>query len=235
MSTNNNTAVSKKASMDLWIILIITFIVLGIYMVFGSEIDNFVTNSQYPILIRTICIAFVQFGVAGLGISVVCFLRKEKFTDFGLHKDKALQSILLSVLAFVPNIIFTWTIGEFNRYLPFHRVNITDSLFQSSLPEAILGMIFVAAAWGFFEGFNYVVITDKINSCMPSKLWWLDWGAVICAVMCILIHGAIGLTPEGIIEMFTTLIAIYGMLMARKYTGNAWGCVFVFLFLWNAY
>lgn len=88
----------------------------------------------------------------------------------------------------------------------------------------VLGMAFVAVAWGFFEGFNYVIIADKINICMPSKLWWLDWGAIICAVMCILVHSSIGITPKGIIEMCTTLIAIYGMLMARKYTGNTWGC-----------
>ena len=53
--------------------------------------------------------------------------------------------------------------------------------------------------------------------------------------MCILIHGAIGVTPKDFIEMLTVLFIIYGILMVRKFTGNAWGCVFVFVFLWNAY
>ncbi len=225
----------KKASADLWIIIIVTCLVLTLYTVFGSTINSFVMKSGAPLLLRTICIALLQFGLAGAGISVVCLLRKERFRDYGLHTKKALLSILLSVAAFMPNMIFTVVTGEFHRYLPFHRVNITAEIFQTSFPESIFSFLFVVIAWGFFEGFNYVVITDKINICYPSKHWWLDWGAIICAVMCILIHGAIGVNPKDIIEMITVLIIVYGMLMARKYTGNAWGCVFVFLFLWNAY
>ena len=38
----------------------------------------------------------------------------------------------------------------------------------------------------------------------------------------------------GIVEIITTVIAIYGMLMVKKKTGNAWGCVFAFCFIWNA-
>lgn len=39
---------------------------------------------------------------------------------------------------------------------------------------------------------------------------------------------------QGIIEIVTTFIAIYGMLQVRKVYKNAWGCVFAFLFIWNA-
>lgn len=80
-----------------------------------------------------------------------------------------------------------------------------------------------------------MVISDKINRRFPSKNRWLNWGAIICALMCILIHGMVGVTPEGILEMLTVMIIIYGMLMVRTFTGNAWGCVFIFVFLWNAF
>jgi len=53
--------------------------------------------------------------------------------------------------------------------------------------------------------------------------------------MCILIHGMIGVTPEGFLEMLTVMIIIYGMLMVKEFTGNAWGCIFIFVFLWNAF
>jgi hypothetical protein len=96
-------------------------------------------------------------------------------------------------------------------------------------------MLITAIAWGFFEGFNYVVISDKINKRYPSKNKLLDWGAITCAVLCIVIHGAVGVTLEGIAEMISIVIIIYGMLLVRKLTGNAWGCVFVFVFLWNAF
>ena len=34
--------------------------------------------------------------------------------------------------------------------------------------------------------------------------------------------------------LITTFIAIYGMLIVKKKTGNAWGCVLAFCFIWNA-
>ena len=48
------------------------------------------------------------------------------------------------------------------------------------------------------------------------------------------IHGCVGVTPSGLIEMFTKMFLIYGMLVVRKVTGNAWGCVAVFFVYWNA-
>ena len=42
------------------------------------------------------------------------------------------------------------------------------------------------------------------------------------------------LDVRGIIEIITTFIAIYGMLLVKKKTGNAWGCVFAFCLIWNA-
>ena len=50
-------------------------------------------------------------------------------------------------------------------------------------------MLLTALFWGFFEGFNYVVISDKIGERYPAQNMLWDWGAFVCAVMCILIHG----------------------------------------------
>jgi hypothetical protein len=124
--------------------------------------------------------------------------------------------------------------NQISVYLPFQSVWTTKNVLASGFPINVIGMLITAIAWGFFEGFNYVVICDKINKRYPSKNKWLNWGAIMCAILCILIHGAIGVTPEGIVEMITTMIIIYGMLMVKEYTGNAWGCVFIFVFLWNA-
>ena len=99
----------------------------------------------------------------------------------------------------------------------------------------MVAYLITALCWGFFEGFNYVVIRDKISAASPSSYRFYDWGALVCAVMCILIHGAVGVTPEAIFEMVATFILIYGMLIVRKETGNAWGCVLIFFVYWNAF
>ncbi|MDY2523197.1 hypothetical protein SOP64_10755, partial [Weissella confusa] len=111
----------------------------------------------------------------------------------------------------------------------------TKELLVSRFPSTVIGILITAIVWGFFEGFNYVVISDKINKRYPTNYLWLDWGAIFCAILCIVIHGAIGLTVESIVEMISIVLIIYGMLLVKKLTGNAWGCVFVFVFLWNAF
>ena len=98
---------------------------------------------------------------------------------------------------------------------------------------SIVGMALIIVVWGFFEGFNYAVICEKINKRYPSKNLWLDNGEIICAIVCILFH-PFSVSLWGIFEIVTTMIAIYGMLIVRKKTGNACGCVFAFCFIWNA-
>jgi hypothetical protein len=224
----------KKANIDLWIIIISAFIVLGSYITFNTSISELVNDIEIPILLRTLIGTMFQYGIAGLGITLVFIYRKESILSYGLRKKNILITIVLSAFMYLPSIIFSIATGDAKSYLPFQQVMFTKEVLTYSLPIKIIGMAMIATAWGFFEGFNYAVITDKINILYPSKNKWLDIGAITCAVMCILIHGAIGLTPKGIIEMLTVLFLIYGMLMVRKFTGNAWGCVFIFVFLWNA-
>lgn len=78
-----------------------------------------------------------------------------------------------------------------------------------------MGMALIILVWGFFEGFNYVVICEKINRRYPPKNQWIDYGAIACAIICILFH-PFSISFWGIIEIITTFIAIYGMLIVRK-------------------
>lgn len=229
------TVKQKKADLDLSIIIAVTVIVLGSFMIFGNQIMNFAENKSINIILRTMVIALIQFGIAGLGITIVSILRKESFLRYGLKKKGTLKSIILSTVVFIPNIIFGLVTGQATRYLPFQGVGMTEEVLTSSFPANIIGMVLISIAWGFFEGFNYVVISKKINIRYPSEKKWLNWGAIICAIMCLLIHGIIGVTAENIIEGITVFIIIYGMLMIKEFTNNAWGCVFIFMFLWNAF
>ena len=109
------------------------------------------------------------------------------------------------------------------------------SLFlNSNYPTNILGYILIAFVWGIVEGFNYVVISKKINERYISKNKWLNYGAIVCGIACVLIHGMVGFDLYTIFEALTTFIIIYGMLIVKEKTNNAWGCIFIFLFFWNA-
>lgn len=225
----------KKLDQDLWIIGIISMVVLSVFMLFQDLLFKIVETRSIPVLSRVFIMAIFQYGLAGLGITIVSIIRKENFIDHGLRFQGIFTAIVLSSLCFIPNIIFQLITKQTTNYFPFQSVLTTKEVLISGFPTNIIGMAITAIIWGFFEGFNYVVISDKINKRYPSNKTWLNYGAIVCAIMCILIHGAVSFKLEGFIEMSTILIIIYGILMVKEFTGNAWGCVFVFLFLWNAY
>ena len=193
---------------------------------------NFVKNSDISVIPRLLLNASIQFGVAGLGITIVCIFRKEKFTQYGLTKKNIGKTIVGTVICFLPSVCYIIVSGQFNGYQPFN-ILITGDVIASDIPISILGMALIVVVWGFFEGFNYAVICEKINRRYPSNNEWLDYGAITCAIICILFH-PFSISFWGMIEIITTFVAIYGMLIVKKKTENAWGCVFAFCFIWNA-
>lgn len=108
---------------------------------------------------------------------------------------------------------------------------ITDNILASNIVCKALGLIMVGTFWGFFEGFNYYIVSRVINQRYPNKI---NLGAVICAFICILFH-PFSTSFWGILEMIVTFIFIYGMVSYADKNKNAWGCVFAFIFLWNAF
>ena len=226
----------KQLGHDLIAIGIITFIALSLIIaIFGKQFNGFVYDTSRSVLPRVALAAVCgQFAVAGLGITAVCIFRKESFTKFGLTKKNLLPALLLSLACCVPDFIYQLAKGNVHPWCPFIDVFTTKEVLAAGLPVKLTGFALTAMAWGFFEGFNYVVIRDKLSERFPSKHRFWDVGAFVCAVMCILIHGAVGVTPDAFLNMLLTMFLIYGMLIVRKETGNAWGCVLIFFVYWNA-
>ena len=207
----------KKLTIDLWIIALVTIAVYIVYGVFGSRIMSFCKNSDISVWPRLLTAAALEFGIAGLGITIVGLMRKESFASFGLRWENAIKAVLWTIVFFLPYILFIFLSGQFEGYEPL-SIMVTPDLHKAGIVATIIGTLVIAVVWGFFEGFNYVVICEKINRRFPVKTKFFDWGALVVSIM----------------EIVTTFIAIYGMLQVRKVYKNAWGCVFAFLFIWNA-
>lgn len=222
----------KKLTIDLWIIALVTIAVYIVYGVFGSRIMSFCKNSDIPVWPRLLMAAALEFGIAGLGITIVGLMRKESFASFGLRWENAIKAVLWTIVFFLPYILFIFLSGQFEGYEPL-SIMVTPDLHKAGIVATIIGTLVIAVVWGFFEGFNYVVICEKINRRFPVKTKFFDWGALVVSIMGILFH-PMSFSIQGIIEIVTTFIAIYGMLQVRKVYKNAWGCVFAFLFIWNA-
>ena len=222
----------KKLTIDLWIIALVTIAVYIVYGVFGSRIMSFCKNSDISVWPRLLTAAALEFGIAGLGITIVGLMRKESFASFGLRWENAIKAVLWTIVFFLPYILFIFLSGQFEGYEPL-SIMVTPDLHKAGIVATIIGTLVIAVVWGFFEGFNYVVICEKINRRFPVKTKFFDWGALVVSIMGILFH-PMSFSIQGIIEIVTPFIAIYGMLQVRKGYKNAWGCVFAFLFIWNA-
>lgn len=224
----------KKADKDLNIIIYATLIPLIIYLIFGNDIMNFAKTSEMNIWLRFIPVMLVQFSLAGLESLIVICYRKEELKEYGLVKNNFFKTIILSLVVCIPSMIFLLVNNEINSYLPLKGCFFTSLFLNSNYPTNILGYILIAFVWGIVEGFNYVVISKKINERYISKNKWLNYGAIVCGIVCVLIHGMVGFDLYTIFEALTTFIIIYGMLIVKEKTNNAWGCIFIFLFFWNA-
>lgn len=221
----------RKYSVDLWILALtcsLFYAVLGIfYMLLKFD------TGKFPLLLQTLIGAVFEFGVMGLGITIVCIRNKESFASFGLKREKLLLTIVLSALVCLPQFLFDLFASSGTiTYFPLQNVNFTKPVLAADFPVNIIGMLIIIITWGFFEGFSYVVMSDRINKRFPSSNLFLNWGAIICGIFCILVHLLLG-QSYSITGAITEFVLIYGMLVAYRYTGNAWGCVFIFCFFWS--
>ena len=106
MKKQKLTIEQKRSDTDIGIISFVTLGVFLIYAILGNDLMRFVKNRDISVIPRLLLNAAVQFGVAGLGITVVCILRKEKFSQYGLTNKNIGKAIFGTVICFVPNIVY---------------------------------------------------------------------------------------------------------------------------------
>ena len=214
--------------MDLIIILLCSVISAGFYVTLEEIIMNYGKNTNVNILLRFLPVLAIQFGMSCLGVLIVKIKNKEKIKDYGLVKKNAIKSIVGCLLFSIPTVIFLSYNHELHSFLPFQGMFLTKEILNSSFPMNIILYLLIALVWGFGEGFFYVFLSKKINSLVNSKKL-INVGALVCAVIAILIHGMIGTSAKVILEACATFILMYGSICVKDKFNNSWGNV-----IWNA-
>ena len=84
MQKKAKTEERKNLITDLWIIGLSTFLALGI-VIFAMQkgLNDFEYDINFPIVIRVLVIGLSQFAVSGLGITIVCLIRRQSFRELG--------------------------------------------------------------------------------------------------------------------------------------------------------
>jgi hypothetical protein len=220
-----------KLILDIVILFIITCIPLTVIISLGQDKVLSLTDGS-PLLVKTAYTAFIQFSIAGLGAMIIMLIRKERFYQYGLKIDNIFISLISGAFLVLLFLLFAYLQQGQLHYLPFRQVTLTAKVLNAGFPTNIIGMTLIVLAWGFFEGFNYVYISKKINDLIFIKIPFLRPGPIIMGISCIFVHGAVGQDMAAILGSF---FIIYFMLMIHELTGNSWGCILVFLFYWNAF
>ena len=218
---------------DIAVILSVSVMAAILYIVLEGPIMYYGRDVSHPLLLRFLPVLLIQFGMSGLGMIIVLIKNREKLSNYGLVKKNVLPSIIGCLLVALPMVLFLWITNDIQGFLPFQGMFLTKDILDASFPFNVLGYLTIALVWGASEGMFYVVLSDKINAIKePRKLW--NPGAFICAVIAIVIHGMLGLDLKSLAEAITTFILMYGSLMIREKTGNAWGNILIFFVIWNA-
>lgn len=138
-----NTEERKKLIADLWIIGIVAFLALGIVVLaMQNGMNDFAGNHSIPVVLRVLVIGLCgQFAVSGLGISIVCLIRKQRFREFGLNTKNLLPALLLSLLCCVPELTYYVARGYVSGRCPFQEVSTTAEVLASTFPSNILGFL----------------------------------------------------------------------------------------------
>ena len=221
------------AKKDTVIILSISFISSMFYIAFEGTIMEYGRNMEHPLFFRFLPVLLIQFGMSCLGVIIVFDKNKERLLEYGFVKKNALLSIVLCMLVAIPTVLFLWRTNDIHGFLPFQGMFLTKEVMNISFPMNVLGYVIIATVWGFGEGLFYVVLADKINVIKKPKGIW-NLGALVCALISILIHGMIGVDIKTIIEGTVTFILMYGSLLIHEKTENAWGNILIFFVVWNA-
>ena len=153
MSKKTLSPEQKRLDTDIWIIALVTLAVFCLYAAMGNQLTQFVLDSGRPIFPRLLVNAGIQYGVAGLGITIVCILRREAFSSFGLRKEQAGKAVLGTILVFLPLLCCRYLSGQIEGWQPF-SILITEDVLNSGFPLSVLGMAVIILVWGFFEGLD---------------------------------------------------------------------------------
>ncbi len=226
-----DTKARARLSVDLIILMIISFVVFGLYYAFKKDIFNYITDTNNDVILRALVTAGLHFCQAGLPACIIMAFRKEKFSDYGLNSNKIMFSIAHSTLILLIYSVIIVIRGTWRLFYPFRIVTVPYELLSSPIYIMVIGMLIFTILSGFFEGFTYVYISKKLNARWPAKNIFLSPGPIILSVVGFIMHSVTGV--NGFEGSWPLLILIYGLLLIYEKTGNAWGCVSIFCLIWN--
>lgn len=217
---------NKLTLLDLLIVAVFTAVTIVVYMSFKDNLKNLTGFASVAVY------ALVQFAVAGLGPVIVMLIRKERFGAYGFVKKNIGLSIAVGVICTFMFLLLTYVIEGKVQWGPLRRISVTATATGLPLPLNVVGILFIATSWGFFEGFTLILASKKISDLFRIQNAYLKPGPIIIIVVNMIVH----LLTDHTLDATWILAALvtYAVVIIPETTKNSAGSVLLFFSIWNA-
>lgn len=224
---------TKKNNVDKDINLILLVSVIALVLNIWLQPGKLLMNGSIPLFLRTLVMLAAQFCLMGLGTLIVLLWRGEALPDYGLRRNNFFQSLCLSLVAFLPMLVLYFVRGA-HTYCPMINVRTVGEWVAKGFPLALVGVVPTMFVWGLIQAICYCVLSDKLDESDPVGQPWGRMGPIYCTLFYLVINGyAISLSR--LPELLVTMVTVWGLMQARRVSGNSWGMILVFSFLLNAF
>ena len=217
---------NKATLLDLLAITLVTAAAIVAYGVFKNDLKSFTGFGAIA------AYAAMEFSVAGLGPVVVMILRRERFSTYGFTKNNLSLSLAVGLISIFLFILLVYLTAGTVQWQPLRRISVTATALALPLPLNILGLVLIAAAWGFFEGFTLIVASKKINALVATNNPWLKPGPILIIVVNLIVHALTDHTIDA--TWIVAALVTYAVVLIPETTRNSWGGALLFFGIWNA-
>ena len=165
--------------------------------------------------------ALYQFVIEGLAPLTLMWLRRERFSDYGLTRQNLGLSLGFGlVLSVIYDLALSWNAGAL-LWIPFRRQPAARMSLAVGFPLALSGLAITVLVWGFLEGFFGIYFAKKVNlSLGHSGRGWFAPGTLAFALFNGSVHLIVGQGPRGFVTSFASG---YAITVVPAVTRNAWG------------
>lgn len=221
-----------NALLDL-LIVILCFALSGVmYIPFLS------IGSSMPPLLEIIYIMLIEFLGSGLAVFIIMHVRKEKLSDYGIHKKNIGASLIVGIiLTVIFAVISSLQAGDV-LWIPMRNHVAMRISLTFMFPFNIIGILMTLLIWGPLEGIFFITIVKKLDDIIgkharnpyfsPSTIVFALWNPILHIAIRLFEHRFTGID---VLDLFLSFAQTYAMITIYKVTKNSSGTMFMQMIL----
>jgi len=221
-----------NALLDL-LIVILCFALSGVlYIPFLSM------GSSMPPLLEIIYIMLVEFSGSGLAVFIIMHLRKEKLSDYGIHKKNIGASLIAGIILTVIFAVISSVQAGDVLWIPMRNHVAMRLSLTFMFPFNIIGILMTLLIWGPLEGIFFITIVKKLDDIIGkhARTPYFSPGTIVFALWNPILHIGIRLyeqrfTGIDVLDLFLSFAQTYAMITIYKVTKNSSGTMFMQMIL----